>query len=157
MDEENASGESDNPLSPARARLEELKAINKARAEAPPPPATSNGPAEPTAEEVAELDTLIARFSGQTVDLKADFQWAYLHCDDLNLSPKDATTPGAWSWYKFSKSNRAKFMEIATKQLLAKDENTKDNWKVDDGRVLKVIEKIKNDIAADKLSKSSVV
>ena len=84
------------------------------------------------------------------MDIQADFQWSYLHCDNPNLSPRDAPTPGAWSWYKFSKSNRAKFMEMATKQLLAKDESSKDNWKVDDGRVLKVLDKIQKEIAADK-------
>jgi len=41
-------------------------------------------------------------------------------------------------------------MEMATKQLLAKDESSKDNWKVDDGRVLKVLDKIQKEIAADK-------
>ena len=149
----------------AVVRREELRAMGMTPAEFwhildaefPPPPHSEEEEETAAYEDEAEckatteeLTELLERTGKLPVNIKNDLMWVYQSRGRKNLSPRDAPSLGAWDMLQYSRTNRAKYTDLVFKHLLQKDDDSKDNWKIDDSHILKVIDKLQKEIAADK-------
>ena len=108
-------------------------------------------------ESSKELVELLERTEQLPINVKDDLMWVYQSRGIKNLSPKDAPSLGAWDMLQYSRTNRVKYTDLVFKHLLQKDDDSKDKWKIDDGRILKVIEKLRRQNPLDRAPEPAVV
>lgn len=96
-----------------------------------------------------ELAELLERTEQLPINVKDDLMWVYQSRGRKNLSPRDAPSLGAWDMLQYSRTNRPKYIDLVFRHLLQNDDDSKDNWKIDDGRILKVIDKLRRGFKKD--------